>query len=231
MAKRKGAYGYGASSVYDEAIRTLRTNILFSDIDHNISKLVITSSVPDEGKSTIAIELSRSLAQNGAKVILMGCDLRNPSIGEYMGNEINLGITNILMKKVTIENSIIKDEKEDSLDILLSGPIPPNPSELISSNAMKNLIAELDEIYDYVIIDTPPVGIITDAAILSTVADGVLLIVRTEKTKKDVIRNAIGNIKKVNGKILGTVLTHVNTKGSHYGGYYGYYGHYGKEED
>jgi len=88
---------------------------------------------------------------------------------------------------------------------------------------MKNLIKDLEEKYDYVIIDTPPVGIITDAAILSTISDGVLLVVKSETTKKDIIKNAIENINRVNGKILGTVLTHVKTKGGHYGGYYGYY--------
>src|SRR5574344_415667 len=221
MAKKRN--NYSASTVYDEAIRTLRTNILFSDIDQKVSKIVITSSLPDEGKSTIALELSRSLAQNVSNVVLVGCDLRNPSIIDFIENDVNYGVTNVLMKKIELENAIVKDLEEPTLDILLAGPIPPNPAELVSSNAMKALIAELDEKYDYVIIDTPPVGIITDAAILSTISDGVLLVVKAESTKKDVIKNAIENIKKVNSKILGIVLTHVNTKGSHYGGYYRYY--------
>ena len=220
MAKKNN---YSASSIYDEAIRTLRTNILFSDIDQKLKKIVITSSLPDEGKSSIAMQLSRSLAQNGSKVILLGCDLRNPSIGQYIENDENYGITNVLMRRMELDNAIIADELEPNLSILLSGPIPPNPSELISSNAMKNLIKELEEKYDYVIIDTPPVGIITDAAILSTISDGVLLVVKSESTKKDIIKNAIENINRVNGKILGTVLTHVKTKGGHYGGYYGNY--------
>lgn len=222
MARKKS--NYSGSSVYDEAIRTLRTNILFSDIDNKLSKIVITSSIPDEGKSTIAIELSRSMAQNGSKVILLGCDLRNPTVGEYTENHVNYGITNILMKKIDLVDAIIKDKLESNLDILLSGPVPPNPSELISSKAMKELINKLDQMYDYVIIDTPPAGIITDAAILSTVADGVLLVVRTRYTNKAMISNAISNIKNVNGKILGTILTHVKAEGSAYGGYYGYYG-------
>lgn len=220
MAKKNN---YSASSIYDEAIRTLRTNILFSDIDQKLKKIVITSSLPDEGKSTIAIELSRSLAQNGSKVILLSCDLRNPSIGQYIENDVNFGITNVLMRRMELDSAIIVDETEPNLSILMSGPIPPNPSELISSNAMKNLIKELEEKYDYVIIDTPPVGIITDAAILSTISDGVLLVVKSESTKKDIIKNAIENINRVNGKILGTVLTHVKSKGGHYGGYYRYY--------
>src|SRR5574344_1981426 len=171
MAKKNN---YNSSSIYDEAIRTLRTNILFSDIDQKLKKIVITSSLPDEGKSTIAVELSRSMAQNGSKVILLGCDLRNPTVGEYTENHVNYGITNILMKKIDLVDAIIKDNVESNLDLLLSGPVPPNPSELISSKAMKELINKLDQMYDYVIIDTPPAGIITDAAILSTVADGVL---------------------------------------------------------
>lgn len=220
MAKKNN---YSGSSIYDEAIRTLRTNILFSDIDQKLKKIVITSSLPDEGKSTIAMQLSRSLARNGSKVILLGCDLRNPSIGQFIENDVNFGITNVLMRRMELDSAVIEDELEPNLSILMSGPIPPNPSELISSNAMKNLIKDLEEKYDYVIIDTPPVGIITDAAILSTISDGVLLVVKSESTKKDIIKNAIENINRVNGKILGTVLTHVKTKGGHYGGHYGNY--------
>lgn len=216
-------HNYTNTSLYDEAIRTLRTNILFSDIDQKMKKLVVTSSVPDEGKSTIAIELSRSLAQNGLNVIILGCDLRNPSLGDYLDNSVNFGVTNVLMRKMDLEEAIIKDDIEPNLSILLNGPIPPNPSELISSHAMKNLINELEGKYDYMIIDTPPVGIITDAAILSTLSDGVLLVVKAESTKKDIIKKAIENITHVKGNIIGTVLTHVKSKGSHYGGYYGYY--------
>lgn len=128
------------------------------------------------------------------------------------------------MKKIDLVDAIIKDNVESNLDILLNVPVPPNPSELISSKAMKELINKLDQMHDYVIIDTPPVGIITDAAILSTVAHGVLLVVRTRYTNKAMISNAISNIKNVNGKILGTILTYVKAEGSAYGGYYRYYG-------
>lgn len=216
---------YAQSSSYDEAIRTLRTNLLFSDIDNKISKVVVTSSVPDEGKTSISFELAKSLAQNGNSVVLLESDLRNPSISEPSGLENSIGITNILMKKVTIEEALVNDIEEDNLFLLFAGPTPPNPAELISSDAMKNLILELDKKFDYVIIDTPPVGILTDAAIMSTYADGVVLVVKNKSTKIDVIKSSISNIKKVNSKILGAVLTHVKKKDSHYGGYYGaYYG-------
>ncbi len=219
MSKRK--HNYGGTSQYDEAIRTLRTNILFSNIDEKLKSIVITSSVPDEGKTTVSIELCRSLAQNGNKVLLMDMDLRNPSVAGALGLENRVGITNILMKKISLEQAIIEDEYEEDLNFLVTGPLPPNPAELIASDAVKELVDEVYRKFDYVIIDTPPVGIITDAAIISTLADGVILIIKSESTKKELVEKSIESIHKVNGKILGAVLTHAKVKGREYGSYYG----------
>ena len=220
MANKNNHY-YKNASVYDEAIRTLRTNIQFSNVDDPIRKMVVTSALPNEGKSTISVELARSFAQTGIKVVLMDCDLRNPSVGKVSGSESNIGVTNILMKKTDIMHTILQDEKEVNLDLILSGPIPPNPAELINSKAMENLINELENRYDMIIIDTPPVGILTDAAILSTKTDGVALVVKTGETKKVDINNALENISKVNGKVLGVVMTYVKSKTGNYGYYYG----------
>lgn len=219
MSKKNNNY-YSNTSVYNESIRTLRTNIQFSDIDQDFKKLVITSSIPNEGKTTIAINLARSFAENGLKVLLIDCDLRNPSVSKILGYENNVGLTNLLLNKIEFVKAKIVDDKSENLDILLSGPIPPNPSEVVSSKSFKNLIEKLEEFYDYIIIDTPPVGIITDAAIISTISDGVILITKSNDTKKDVIKSAINNIETVGSKIIGVVLTFVKTKGSHYGDYY-----------
>lgn len=218
MARKK--HYYSNTSAYDEAIRTLRTNIQFSDIDHKLKKLVVTSSVPDEGKTTIAINLAKSFAQNNMKVLLVDCDLRNPSLNKELKVENNLGLTNVLLNKKDVSYAIMKDFEEENMDILLSGPIPPNPAEILSSESMKNLLTSLEDKYDYIIIDSPPAGIITDAAILSTISDAVIMVTRSNSTKKEELRSAIEKIKAVNGKILGIVLTFVQKENSRYGGYY-----------
>lgn len=218
MAKKH--HYYTNTSAYDEAIRTLRTNIQFSDIDHKLKKIVVTSSVPYEAKTTIAINLAKSFAQNNMKVLLMDCDLRNPSVYKELEVENNMGLTNVLLSKKDTSYAIMRGYQEENLDILLSGPIPPNPAEILSSDAMKNMLSSLEDSYDYIIIDTPPVGIITDAAILSTVADGVLMVAKSNQTKKEELKSAIENIKAVNGKILGVVLSFVQKENSKYGGYY-----------
>ena len=211
------------TTAYDEAIRTLRTNILFSNVDKDIKKIIVTSSVPAEGKSTLCIDLARSMASNGSRVVLIDLDLRNPSIKNMIGQENNIGLTNIIMKKATLSDASTKDTEQENLNIISSGPIPPNPTELIASDSMKSLLDELSNNYDYVIIDTPPVGILTDAAIISTLSDGVLLVIKSGSTKKEMVKKAIDNIEKVNGNILGAIMTFVNIKNSQYGNYYGSY--------
>ena len=220
MMAKKNNY---LTTAYDESIRTLRTNILFSNVDKDIKKIVVTSSVPDEGKSTLCIDLARSMASSGSRVVLIDLDLRSPSIKNITGQENNIGITNIIMKKATLSDASTKDTEQENLDIISSGPIPPNPTELIASDSMKSLLDELSNNYDYVIIDTPPVGILTDAAIISTLSDGVLLVIKSGSTKKEMVKKAIDNIEKVNGNILGAIMTFVNIKNSQYGNYYGSY--------
>lgn len=218
MAKKH--YYYSNTSAYDEAFRSLRTNIQFSNIDHDLKKLLITSSVPDEGKTTVAINLARSFAQNNKKVLLMDCDLRNPSVGKELNIENTLGLTNLVIGNKDISSVVIKDTEAQNLDILFSGPIPPNPSEILSSEFMKNLLHSLEDKYDYIIIDSPPAGIITDAAILSTITDATILVARANSTKKDEIWGTIDKINAVNGKILGVVMTFVQKANAKYGSYY-----------
>lgn len=211
------------TTAYDESIRTLRTNILFSNVDKDIKKIVVTSSVPDEGKTTVSIDLARSLASSSSRVVLIDLDLRNPSVKNMPSQENNIGVTTVIMKKATLSDASTQDTEQENLDIISSGPIPPNPTELIASDSMKSILDKLTINYDYVIIDTPPVGILTDAAIISTLSDGVLLVIKSGSTKKEMVKKAIDNIEKVNGNILGAIMTFVNVKNSQYGNYYGSY--------
>lgn len=216
---------YSNTSAFDESIRTLRTNIQFSEVDRKLKTILVTSTNPSEGKSTIALELAKSFALNGDKVLLMDCDLRNPTVSKISGIKNNVGITNILTTSIKVGDAITSDENTPGLDVILSGPIPPNPSELLGSNAMERLLDLLKGAYDHIIVDTPPVNLITDAAILSTKVDGTLLVVNHGSTKKEDLQNAIRNIEQVGGNVIGACLNMVPIKHKKYG--YGYgYGYY-----
>ena len=218
MAKKNK--NYYNSSMYDEAIRSVRTNIQFSGVDKENKIISVTSTKPAEGKSTVLYNLAKSFAENGDKVILLDCDLRNPSIDEIAGVNFNLGITNYLTGKADINDVIIKDREQSNLDLVLTGPIPPNPSEMLASKIFANLIKNLAETYDYVFLDTPPVGLFTDASIVSTLSDGMIYVVKSSDTKREEIAQALENLKRVDANILGMVLTHAHLKKSKYGKYY-----------
>lgn len=205
-------------SVAAESYRTLRTNIQYSSFDEECKSIVITSSEPGEGKSTTAANLALSLAQGEKKVILIDCDLRKPSIHKNFKISNLTGLSDVLIgQKKLIQ---VLKRHGDNLLLLTSGKIPPNPSEMLGSKAMKNLLKELRENFDYIIIDTPPVQAVTDSQVLSTEADGTLLVIKAEKTKKDSVHNSINLLRKVNANIIGTVLNGVNNNSGNYH-YYG----------
>ncbi len=218
MAKKKN--NYYNSSMYDEAIRSIRTNIQFSGVDKKNKIISITSAKPAEGKSTVIYNIAKSFAENGDKVILLDCDLRKPSISTISGVENNLGLTNFLTGKVYLADAISTDDEQENLDLMLTGPIPPNPAEVLASNAFKSLVEELSSAYDYIFLDTPPVGLFTDASVVSTLSDGVIFTIKSNDTKREDISVALDNLNKVNAHILGTVLTHVPMKKKKYGNYY-----------
>lgn len=211
---------YYSASMYDEAIRSVRTNIQFSSLDKKNKIISITSTKPAEGKSTVIYKLAKSFADNGDKVILLDCDLRSPSISEIAGINDNVGITNYLTGKVNIQRAINKDREQSNLDMIFTGPVPPNPAEILASNAFKDFVEDLSKQYDYVFIDTPPVGLFTDASLVSTISDGVIFVIKSSDTKKEDISLAIENLKKVDAHILGAVLTHMPMKEKKYGNYY-----------
>lgn len=206
-------------SIASESYRTLRTNLQYSSFDENYKVIVVTSSEPGEGKSTTAGNLALSIAQGDKKVALIDCDLRKPSLHKKFGLSNTAGLSDVIVGKENI--SIVGHRYNNNLTVLTSGKIPPNPSEMLGSKSMKALIEALKKVFDYVILDTPPVQAVTDAQILSTRADGTLLVIRAEKTKKDSVINSVNLLKKVNANIIGTILNGVDAKS---GSYYYYYG-------
>lgn len=206
-------------SIVAEAYRTLRTNIQYSSFDKEIKTLVITSAEMAEGKSTVAGNIALSFVQNGKKVILVDCDLRKPSVHKNFKTSNLVGITEVLIGKVSIYEAIQK--RSENFYFLTSGKIPPNPSEMLASSAMTNLIDKLKEDYDIVVLDTAPLRAVTDAQILSTKVDGTILVIRAGLTKRESVIDAKNLLDKVGTNILGTVLHAVeNTRGK----YYYYYG-------
>lgn len=206
-------------SVVSEAYRTLRTNIEYSSFDKKIKTIVVTSAEAAEGKSTVSGNLALSFAQNEKKVIIVDCDLRKPSVHKNFKISNLVGLSEVLLNTDKLKDAI--QTRNENLDILPSGKIPPNPAEMLSSTAMTKLIEELKEEYDMVILDSAPLGAVTDAQILSTKVDGTILVTRAERTKRDVVVEAKKSLDKVGANIIGCVLHAVeNTKGK----YYYYYG-------
>ncbi|APF22162.1 CpsD/CapB family tyrosine-protein kinase [Clostridium butyricum] len=206
-------------SVVSEAYRTLRTNIQYSSFDKKIQTIVVTSAEAAEGKSTVSGNLALAFAQNEKRVIIVDCDLRKPSVHKNFKVSNLCGLSEVLIGKSELNNVI--QNRNEHLDILTSGKIPPNPSEMLSSSAMTKLIETLKEEYDVIILDSAPLGAVTDAQILSTKVDGTILVTRAERTKREIVLEAKNSLEKVGANILGCVLHAVeNTKGK----YYYYYG-------
>ncbi|NLZ48462.1 MAG: CpsD/CapB family tyrosine-protein kinase [Clostridiales bacterium] len=213
-----------------EAFRTLRTNIQFSGLDDSLSSIVVTSSVPSEGKSTVLINLAITIAQSGKSVLVVDCDLRRPTVHKKLGLPNTEGLTNLLIQEKNSFNDVVLSTKVPNLSALTSGPIPPNPAELLGTKRMKHLLGELTKAYDMVLIDAPPVIAVTDAQILSTIAEGTLIVSSYGTTEKIGLVKTKELLDKVGAKILGVVLNKVPEKSEHY--YYGkYYTTYYKEEN
>ena len=217
-------------SPVSEAYRTIRTNIQFAGVDKPMKSIVFTSTAQDEGKSTVVANLGIVMAQAGQKVVIMDCDFRNPTQHRLFKLQ-NKGLSNcIATGKDVLE--IVQSSGTPGLDILTSGPVTPNPSEILASNRMKTVINELKEKYDYVLIDTPPVLPVTDSSVIGSIADGTILLTAWNQITPAMAKEAKTRLEQAGARILGVVLNKVEvaSKGYGYGYGYGYYYYYGHEE-
>ncbi|WP_313770678.1 CpsD/CapB family tyrosine-protein kinase [Bacillus sp. S/N-304-OC-R1] len=207
-------------SPISEQYRTIRTNIEYSNIDRENRMIMITSSSPGEGKTVTTVNLAIVFAQQGKKVLLIDADFRKPKVHEVFKKSNIIGLTTILIKQTPLMEAI-KETKINNLYVLTSGPLTPNPSELLSSKSLRNLLAVIRKEFDFIIIDTPPILAVTDAQILANQCDGVILVINYGKTKFAQAEKAKNLLMNVNARILGVILN--KTKGEHNDDYYYYY--------
>jgi len=207
-------------STISEQYRSIRTNIQFSAIDENIKSIVITSPNPSAGKSLTAANLAVVYAQQGMKTLLIDADLRKPTVHYTFRLENLRGLSSVLIGESTFEDAV-EDSMVDHLQVLSCGPIPPNPAELLGSRRMKDLIEYTESFYDIVMIDAPPVLAVTDAKVISQIADGTLLVIRSGSTEKEEAQKAYETMNDGKARVLGTVLNDVDKSE---GTYYYYYG-------
>ncbi len=195
-------------STSSEAYRKLRTNIQFSSIDSQIQTIMIASASSGEGKTTTIGNLAVTYAQEGKKVLVMDTDLRKPAVHLMFNVPNHVGLTSVLSSQYKV-TEVLRETGVEGLHVLSSGPIPPNPSEMIGSRKMTALLEGLKEEYDVILFDTPPVLTVTDALIISSLCDGVILVVNAGKVKKDLVKKAKAHLEHVNARILGAVLNNV----------------------
>ncbi len=220
MSTRRQILNKNSSFSVQEAYKTLRTNVRFFLQDKGCKRISITSAVAGEGKSITLLNLAISVAEDGHKVLLIDADLRRPAMARLLVEKSDPGLSNVLAGFATAEEAIRK-EMYPNLDVLFSGDIPLNPSELLGSDKMRDLIAELSEQYDYILVDTPPVNVVSDASIVTNLLDGVLLLVRQGRSRKDHVKRAVANLELTGIRPMGFVLNGVDlSQGKSYG--YGY---------
>ncbi len=218
-------------SPVSEAFRSLRTNIQFASVDRSVRTLLITSPSPEDGKSTVAANLGVAIAQSGRKVLLLDADLRRPEVHKQLKISNRSGVSSLLLLQKVKLDGIVQATDITNLSVLTSGILPPNPAELLASAKMNELIRIVEDEYDTILIDTPPILAVTDAAVLSSRVDGVLLVIKPGVTKLDACQQALEQLERVGAKTLGVVLNDVEMsrtryKYSYYKGYYHTYHEY-----
>jgi len=212
-------------SPFAEALRVLRTNLQFAAVDGPLRSLLITSPGPDEGKTTIAVNLAKAFALEGSSVLLIDADLRKPSIHNFFNSMSGLGLSELLLET----NSALVLDEESNFMVIGTGPLPPNPAELLGSNRMKKFLSHVEDIFDLVVIDGPPVLALADALLLGKQVDGVLLLVRDGATSKKAAIDAIDSLSRVETKVLGAVLNDIKRTRNSY--YYQYYNRYARKTE
>lgn len=243
ISKKKKSYERPVFTVEDapfhviEAYKALRANIHFTSVGRKVKKIAFTSANPAEGKTSVSVNLAITLGQAGHKVLLIDSDLRKPRIHKLLQLPSAPGLTNILVKANSFEETI-KTIKDCEIDVITCGPIPPNPTEMLGSKDMQQLLKSVEENYDYIIMDTPPSLFMSDAAVLSKFVDGVVIITQQGSTTFDMVEKVRDNMEKAGANILGCILNDVKlekdgmyryrTKYGHYAAYYDYYNEDGK---
>ena len=212
---------YPKSSIA-ECCRTIRTNILFMAPGRSLDRLLISSAGPQEGKTSVTIQIGITMAQSGSSVLLIDTDLRRPRIHKAFGMVNDLGVTSYLLGDKTLDG-IVHDTPVPNLKTILCGPIPPNPAELIHTEKFADMLNQLDQKYDRLIFDSPPIAAVADSLILANMCDGVILVVKSAKTTKEMVGQAKKSLQDVNANIMGVVLNDLDLANKHYGYYYYYY--------
>lgn len=223
---------YSPKSHISEQFRTLRTNIQYSDADHRIKTLVFTSSGPSEGKSTVSGNVAVTFADQGLRTLLVDADTRRPTVHATFSLLNERGLVNLLTSKEDLDlGDYIVPTSVNNLSVLPTGPVPPNPSELLSSKRMERLIDTLAKNFDMVIFDVPPLGSVTDAQILASKVDATIMVVPYGIAEKGAVMASKAMLDQVDANIIGVVQNRVPEEANGYYGYYGYYGSYGKKDN
>lgn len=202
-------------SVVQNAAKTLLANIRFASVDDQVRSVVITSTSENEGKSTVAMNLAQAVATSGKTVLLVECDMRCRSLADMLGVHGRAGLYGVLVGQTTLEDAVVAMSPE-GMFFLDSEPSIPSPSDILASKRFKNFLAAAEEKYDYVIFDTPPVGAFVDAAVLSSLVDGTLIIVREDWTPRDAALTTVEQLKKADANILGIVMNFCDYAGTSY---------------
>lgn len=204
-----------------ECARSIRTNILFSSADRELKLLTVSSPNPEEGKTTAVMYLGTTMAQSGQKVLLIDTDLRRPRLDRSVGVSRGLGVTNLIFGDATYEDAI-KTTEIPNLFVLPCGPIPPNPAELLLTNRFREILDELRERYDWILLDSPPLGGITDAVVLGKLSDGIILVVEAGRTVREHLARARRSLSDVDANVLGVILNELDLSDRKYASYYQY---------
>jgi capsular exopolysaccharide synthesis family protein len=203
-----------------EAYRKIATNIQFANIDSNIKTIMVTSSLASEGKTTTISNLATVMTELNKKILLIDLDLRKPAVHKQFNLSNRTGLTDILLNKDDYKGYL--QNIYPNLDVITSGKIPSNPTEIINSNAIRELIKKLSEHYDYIFLDTPPLVLVSDPLTIATYADAVILTIAHSETEKEVVKKSIDSLKQVNANIVGTILNKIPVS-KHNKYYYSYY--------
>lgn len=211
--------------VVQNAAKTLLANIRFASVDRPMKSIVLTSSVPNEGKSTVAYNLAQAIASSGKRTLIVECDMRRRSLADMVGARARHGIYAVLSGQVELDEALVATSHRN-LFFLDSEPHIPNPADILSSQRFRKLVAQMESDFDYVVIDTPPVGTFVDAAIIAALADATALVVRERFVKRAELQNAYDQLKKADANVIGVIMNMCEAESSEY--YYAYYNKEGK---